>query len=46
MRGNTPPRVTMKDVAHRADVTIGTVSHVINRTAGVSLNRRKGKTGN
>lgn len=36
MRGNTPPRVTMKDVAHRADVTIGTVSHVINRTAGVS----------
>ena len=33
---NKPVRVTMQDVAKMANVTIGTVSHVINGTAKIS----------
>lgn len=33
---NKPVRVTMQDVAKQANVTIGTVSHVINGTAKIS----------
>ncbi|MDO4269006.1 MAG: LacI family DNA-binding transcriptional regulator [Eubacteriales bacterium] len=34
-------RATMKDVAQRADVTIGTVSHVLNGTAPISQETRE-----
>lgn len=36
MRKTKTQRPTMKDVAERAGVTIGTVSHVINHTASIS----------
>ena len=36
-------RATMKDVARRAGVTIGTVSHVINGTAPIAPHAPEGK---
>ncbi len=38
---NKPIRVTMQDVARQANVTIGTVSHVINGTAKISAETTK-----
>lgn len=38
---NKPYRITMQDVARQANVTIGTVSHVINGTAKISAETTK-----